>query len=602
MILALCLCLASAAGAVGSLSDPLAIGVGARALGMGKAYVGLAENSDALFMNPAGLARINGLQFSSMSGSLLGEVNYQLGGVVYPLGGLGTVGFGYVGTSVGGIQFTDATAAPTGTGDWGNSVMFLSYGSQLLNTPLLFGGSLKYFKVGGSGTADAVSAAGSGYDLDLGLLYPVNGFTTLGANWQDCLPASLGGKISKTAGDENIPATLKLGGKMTLLGREGEALLASNSRRLYGCLDYDLCQNSGKTGALHAGLEFWPSRNFALRAGSDRSDLTAGVGLRFSGFEFDYAYHLYGEISENATHYFSLAYLGEGPTELNVKLNTPRDHMVVYDDHVSLSGQVKALTDDGWEKDGPFKVKVNGQPLQLLPGNSFESEVPVESYGKKKLVVEVVDDGGNRRVAELEIVRLTAFADVPDGYWAKQSIERNGTLGLVPGYADGTFKPENPLTRADMVALLLRAKGLTPPAEGTAKAVFKDVKPDFWAAKYLELAWKEGLVRGYPDGTFRPNNHTSRVESVVLMTRFDGVRPVAMVEGRPYNDVAADHWAAGSVAAARDAGMIGFTSANRLEPQAAVTRSQLADMFSRTAVAGGRIKDLLTWEKGRTGY
>ena len=76
--------------------DPLSIGVGARALGMGKAYVAVAEDSDTIFTNPAGLGEIDNFQFTSMSGKIMEEVNYTLFGGVYPIGNKQAIGIGYV--------------------------------------------------------------------------------------------------------------------------------------------------------------------------------------------------------------------------------------------------------------------------------------------------------------------------------------------------------------------------------------------------------------------------------------------------------------------------------------------------------------------------
>ena len=66
--------------------DPLSIGVGARAMGMGKAYVAVAEDCDTIFTNPAGLGEIDAFQLSSMSGKIFDEVQYLQFGGVYPLG------------------------------------------------------------------------------------------------------------------------------------------------------------------------------------------------------------------------------------------------------------------------------------------------------------------------------------------------------------------------------------------------------------------------------------------------------------------------------------------------------------------------------------
>jgi len=594
-------CLASAALAEG-LPDPMMIGVGARSLAMGKAYVGVAEDGDAIFMNPAGIARIATPKLSSMYASLLGDVNYIVVGGVYPYGERSTIGAGYIGASVGEIPLTSTTGASLGSGSWGNNVMFLSYGTYLNELPglkldlgrdVLVGGSLKYYSVGGTGTG-VTDGSGSGYDADLAVLVPATNYMTVGLNAQNFLPASMGGKITNksTGQSDGLPLNVKVGTKVALIGPEGAAISTNGSRKLNGLVDYDTLG-----GTLHAGAEFWPTGNLALRVGSDDQNLTAGVGIKVSGVEFDYAYHPYAGINENTTHFISISYLGEPrKRELNISLEGPKDKAVIYEDHVTVKGKVEIKEGDEDAPKGPLSVRVNGVSVVTNPDGSFTSEIPVEAYGKKLVQVEAVDTAGNVARNEARLVRLTSFADVPDGYWAKAPIENNATVGLVQGYPDQTFRPERALTRAELATLLVRAKGIKLPVT-QARQVFKDVKPGFWAAKYIEVAQREGLVKGYPDRTFRPNNKINKAEGIAVLVRFDQLR-LAEVDSKPYWDIGTNHWAAKYIQAAKDNGMLKFIERNRLRPKEALVRSESVEMLGKTSLAGGKIKDLYTWEKG----
>jgi len=266
----------------GYLSDPMSIGVGARPLGMGKAYVAVAEDGDAIFMNPAGLARSGNPKLTSMYASLMGDVNYEVIGGVYPLGEKAAVGAGYIGASVDSIPLTDSTGAALGTGRWSDSVFFLSYATYLseigpkFDQDVLVGANLKYFGSSGNGVS---ADSGSGYGLDLGLLIPVNPRFMLGADFQNALSS----KITNSAGSaDTIQRTLKVGAKIKLLGSDDTGpLAADDSRKLYCALDYDYNYNAA--GAAHLGAEFWPTANLALRAGLDDKDPTAGLGVRVSG-------------------------------------------------------------------------------------------------------------------------------------------------------------------------------------------------------------------------------------------------------------------------------------------------------------------------------
>ncbi len=604
LLITYCLLLtASAAFADGYLNDPMSIGVGARALGMGKAYVGMAEDGDTVFMNPAGLARIAAPRLSSMYSSLMGDVSYMVIGGAYPYGDKASIGAGYIGSSVAEIPLTDATGTPLGSGRWGNNVMFLSYGTYLsqfglkLDRDVLVGGSLKYYSVGGDG-AGVSDAAGSGYDVDLAALYPVSESVMIGVNAQNILPASMGGKITKSSGQiDTLPATLKVGTKINVMGPEA-AIYGNSTRKLYALADYDtFLNNSARSGELHLGAEFWPTNNLALRVGSDNNSLTAGVGVKVSGVSFDYAYHPYNGLGENTTHYFSIGYLGEPrKRELKITLTEPKDKQVIYEDQIPVKGKVEVIEGDDGKPTGPLTLKINGVNVAVNADGTFSATAPVSKYGKNLVQAEATDNAGTSAAIESRLVRLNSFADVPDGYWAKSPIENNATVGLVQGYPDGNFKPERALTRAELATLLVRAKGIKLP-EGRARQAFKDVKPDFWAAKYIEVAQREGLVKGYPDRSFRPNNKINKAEGIAVMVRFDQLR-LAEVETKPYWDVSTSHWAAKYIQAAKENGMLKFVERNRLSPKSILARSESVEMLGKTSLANGKIKDLYTWEKG----
>ena len=574
----------------GYLADPMIIGMSARPLGMGRAFVAVAEDGDTIFANPAGLATINGPKFSSMRTSLLGEIDYLVVGGAYPLGP-GAIGVGLVTTSTGGITLTGATGSLEGTGEWWDNVAVLSYGLQV--NSLSLGAGLKYFTSGGQGSSVISNGGGTGFDLDLGLLYPANDLITIGANLQNILPASLGGKVVRPNGiSDGIPARGKIGTKLAILRDDG---IIKTGRRLFGNLDYDSPLTGGQSGAVRLGLEFWPTANLALRAGSDNNDLTAGLGLRYYGFDFDYAYHPFTNISDNTTHFFSIGYVGEGDNwAVRVKLDNPLEHSVVYSDHVKTTGQV---VESNGRDEKPYRgnvlLQINGKDVTLNHNNTFETDIPLSSVGKNVIKVEARDRAGQTLVSEAHIMRLETFADVPDGYWAKFPIEANAAMGTVNGFADGSFKPESGLSRADQVVMLVKAKGIPLPPE-PAKLVFRDVKPDFWAAKYIEVAAREGLVEGYPDKTFRANNEISRVEGIVMTTRFASL-PLREEVASTFNDLPVGHWATKYVAAAKSAGLIKFVGASALRPDQALTRAESTAMISSTTIGTAMIKDRFAW-------
>ncbi|MFH1542453.1 MAG: PorV/PorQ family protein [bacterium] len=591
---------------VGIVSDPMSIGMGARPLGLGRAYVAMAEDGDALFANPAGLARITNPKLTSMYSSLMSDVDYIVIGGAYPFGKKSAIGAGFINSSSGNIPLTDITGSTIGNGRWSNSVIFVSYGTYTSNFPLLsklprdvlLGGSLKYFSVGGDGSADIEAASGTGYSADFSAMVAPTDYLMLGANLQN----AVGGKIEKESGvTDKIPVNLKMGAKLSLLGNENSSFTGHQNRKLYVNVDHNMV-GSNQPNTTHAGVEFWPNSNLALRVGSDDNELTAGLGLRFSGIEFNYAYHPYNGIDDNNSHFFSFGYLGEALKRyLRVNLDEQLNKQVIHDDHVTVSGNVEVVEgDDNSSPAGKITVRVNGQEIAVNDDLTFNSDIPVEKIGKNMVRIEAQTAAGESVSQEIKLVRLVNFADIPDGYWAKNPIESIGTVGLVSGYPDGTFKPEQALTRAELATLLVKAKGIEL-SEGRATQVFPDVSPDFWAAKYIETAAKIGLIAGYEeDGTFRPNRKVSKAEGIAIMVRFDNLKyPEELVE-KPYWDVETNFWAAKSIQAAKDAGMLKFVEDNRLDPKGVLVRAEAVDMLSQTSLAGKQIKDLFSWEKGFT--
>jgi hypothetical protein len=112
----------------------------------------------------------------------------------------------------------------------------------------------------------------------------------------------------------------------------------------------------------------------------------------------------------------------------------------------------------------------------------------------------------------------TMFEDVPTNHWAAAWIEQLAREGISSGYPDGTYRPDASVTRAQMAIFLLKARhgqGYTPPlASGT---VFTDVPANHWAAAWIEQLYREGITSGYGDGTYRPGNPVTRAEMAVFI-------------------------------------------------------------------------------------
>ncbi|MCL6581727.1 MAG: S-layer homology domain-containing protein, partial [Firmicutes bacterium] len=100
------------------------------------------------------------------------------------------------------------------------------------------------------------------------------------------------------------------------------------------------------------------------------------------------------------------------------------------------------------------------------------------------------------------------------------------TLDLLRGFPDGTFRPGETITRAQFCAVAVRALGLETAAEYAAGAtMFPDVPATHWASGYINIAVDQGIIKGYTDGTFRPEAPVSYVEALAMLVRVLGYDP-----------------------------------------------------------------------------
>ena len=136
------------------------------------------------------------------------------------------------------------------------------------------------------------------------------------------------------------------------------------------------------------------------------------------------------------------------------------------------------------------------------------------------------------------------FSDVPKGYWAANYIGYMQQFGIITGYSDGSFRPDAPVTRAEFAAIASRFEKLT---EGSKS--FTDVPDTYWAARYINFAATRGWVTGYSDGTFKPENTITRAEVAAVTCRLlersadQSYIRSHLNELRTFSDMTESHWA-----------------------------------------------------------
>ncbi|MCD1259435.1 S-layer homology domain-containing protein [Paenibacillus athensensis] len=130
--------------------------------------------------------------------------------------------------------------------------------------------------------------------------------------------------------------------------------------------------------------------------------------------------------------------------------------------------------------------------------------------------------------------------------WASDAIRQVTALGLMDGYEDGAFKPERAVTRAEAATIAVRAAKLN---AATQQATGFSDTAGHWAAAQIDVAAAAGLVDGYSDGRFQPDRTLNRAEAVTLLNRVTG--RAALNDQLPrWSDVPTAHWAFGAIQAA----------------------------------------------------
>ncbi|MGN1025434.1 MAG: S-layer homology domain-containing protein, partial [Faecousia sp.] len=176
-----------------------------------------------------------------------------------------------------------------------------------------------------------------------------------------------------------------------------------------------------------------------------------------------------------------------------------------------------------------------------------------------------------------------AFSDAPDASnWAHDGIDFCISKKLMEGFPNGTFQPDNELTRAQMVTILYREAG-SPDVEVTDR--FSDVSADQWFAKAVCWAAENEVVNGYTDGTFLPNNPIKRQEVAAMLYRLEGSPAVDssnLTSFPDYNTL--QDWAKPALSWAVSEGLItgvGHDGLSYLRPIDPATRAQFATIIMR---------------------
>ena len=199
------------------------------------------------------------------------------------------------------------------------------------------------------------------------------------------------------------------------------------------------------------------------------------------------------------------------------QIKEPCDPSVWVSEEIRYDYEYWRKDDKKEEPKKPVEIKKVWTPAELNARDHFSY---IKGYGDNTF-------GPNRTITRAEVAMIFArlsinqsvsgapqFKDVKAGDWYKTAVDIVARQGVVKGYEDGTFRPNQPITRREFAAIAARYAGNI-----DTWRTFRDVPSTDWAYTLINRVGGAGWITGYEDNTFRPNNNITRAEVVAIVNR-----------------------------------------------------------------------------------
>jgi hypothetical protein len=223
--------------------------------------------------------------------------------------------------------------------------------------------------------------------------------------------------------------------------------------------------------------------------------------------------------------------------------STPTKDSPQYNGSILITGDmtVKMITDQNEKvvtinyqvENAKYELKSDAEKIKYIsgyPNHEFRPDSPLSRYEAVDVLEPLLD---------LEDVTVgNTFDDV--GNTQEKSVALLTSAGIIDGYPDHSFSGDKGLTRAEFVVIMARVLKL--PVADAGESEFADVQ-DHWSAQYIDAFAKAGYVEGFPDGTFKPDEEITRAEAVVLINRVIGGGQPQEGDDASFTDLPPSHWA-----------------------------------------------------------
>ncbi|MDB9537371.1 S-layer homology domain-containing protein [Dolichospermum planctonicum CS-1226] len=260
----------------------------------------------------------------------------------------------------------------------------------------------------------------------------------------------------------------------------------------------------------------------------------------------------------------------------NLIASNTQGGLIVNGNAVPDLGNPQDPADNIFREQGKFDLQnVTNQKI-ISVGNQLN---PARVIGAIEFITATVDTPSQIGVS-------SRFADL-EGHWSVAFVESLVSKGFINGFPDGTFQPATPITRAQYAAVITKTFQLP---ESNQLDRFKDVKSNFWAAKAIASAAENGFLSGFPDGTFRPENNLTKIQALVSIVnglKLSGGNPNILMVYRDRAQIPSYATKTATVATQKLL-VVNYPQPDQLEPLREITRAEVAALIYQALVAIGQ--------------
>ncbi len=260
-----------------------------------------------------------------------------------------------------------------------------------------------------------------------------------------------------------------------------------------------------------------------------------------------------------------------------VKLKKP----VFIEDSESFCLRVDLQTEnsDAYPMAIEMKIPYFSSGVSIQPGESYFSCTKglwEDMYGYYS-----TDGAGNICIKAMSV--KPPFPDITGTYdWAVMAIIQLKNAGIINGYTDGTYGPEDNLTRAQIAKIISKSMGL--PVERCSNKPFSDVGVDQWYCAYIQALKENGFISGYPDGTYRPDKTVSRAQMAAFIAKALHLPIRACIE-KPFSDVPVGSAYCPYILAIKSKNIVSGYPDGTFKPENPITRAEAAVIIQRAFFA-----------------